>query len=104
MNKGEFISILGPSGSGKTTLMNIIGCLDIPTSGIIYYGNDISELNELELARIRNKEIGFVFQSFPSSQVNGGTECRTSSCLFQHTTERTQKKSEGDAFQGWFIG
>lgn len=63
--KGEFISVLGPSGSGKTTLMNIIGCLDVPTSGkYILCGNDISKMNETELAVIRNKEIGFVFQSF----------------------------------------
>lgn len=65
VNKGDFISVLGPSGSGKTTLMNIIGCLDIPTSGeYILCGNDISEMNEIKLAAIRNKEIGFVFQSF----------------------------------------
>lgn len=65
VSKGEFVSVLGPSGSGKTTLMNIIGCLDIPTSGKYYLcGHDISEMNEIELARIRNKEIGFVFQSF----------------------------------------
>ena len=65
ISKGEFISIMGPSGSGKTTLMNIIGCLDSPSSGE-YYLNDklVSELSDNELARIRNNEIGFVFQSF----------------------------------------
>ena len=62
---GEFISIMGPSGSGKTTLMNIIGCLDTPTSGEYYLNNQlVNELDEDSLARIRNKEIGFVFQSF----------------------------------------
>ena len=74
--KGEFISVLGPSGSGKTTLMNIIGCLDVPTSGkYILCGNDISEMNETELAVIRNKEIGFVFQSFSFFKTDGTAEC-----------------------------
>lgn len=65
INSGEFLSILGPSGSGKTTMMNIIGCLDVPTTGkYILSGNDIEDMNESELAKVRNKEIGFVFQSF----------------------------------------
>lgn len=62
---GEFISILGPSGSGKSTMMNIIGCLDTPTSGeYILSGRKIDELDETTLAHIRSKEIGFIFQSF----------------------------------------
>lgn len=62
---GEFLSILGPSGSGKSTMMNIIGCLDVATSGqYILSGNDIEDLDEIELAKVRNKEIGFIFQSF----------------------------------------
>lgn len=65
VEKGEFISIMGPSGSGKTTLMNIIGCLDTPTSGNYYLNNQlVNILDDDALARIRNKEIGFVFQSF----------------------------------------
>lgn len=65
INQGEFISIIGPSGSGKTTLMNIIGCLDSPTSGSYSLdNNEVASLTDDELAEIRNKKIGFVFQSF----------------------------------------
>jgi putative ABC transport system ATP-binding protein len=65
INKGEFVSIMGPSGSGKTTLMNIIGCLDTPSSGKYFLNEQpINEMNDSQLAKIRNKEIGFVFQSF----------------------------------------
>ena len=65
IDRGEYVAFMGPSGSGKSTLMNIIGCLDTPTHGqYVLNNNDVSHLTENELAEIRNKEIGFVFQTF----------------------------------------
>ncbi|SEP83678.1 ABC transporter ATP-binding protein [Flavobacterium urocaniciphilum] len=65
IEKGEYVALMGPSGSGKSTLMNILGCLDTPTSGsYILNGKQVSEMPDNELAEIRNKEIGFVFQTF----------------------------------------
>ncbi len=65
INKGEYVALMGPSGSGKSTLMNLLGCLDTPTSGsYILNGKDVSQMHDDDLAEIRNKEIGFVFQTF----------------------------------------
>ena len=65
IRKNEFVALMGPSGSGKSTLMNLLGCLDTPTSGQYFLSdNDVSKLNDNELAEIRNKEIGFIFQTF----------------------------------------
>src|SRR3979411_2054805 len=65
IDKGEYVAIMGPSGSGKSTLMNIIGCLDTPSAGNYFFNNaNVAGLDDNELAEIRNKEIGFVFQTF----------------------------------------
>jgi putative ABC transport system ATP-binding protein len=65
IKKGEYVALMGPSGSGKSTLMNLLGCLDTPTSGTyILNGKDVSQMQDDELAEIRNKEIGFIFQTF----------------------------------------
>lgn len=65
IDKGEYVAIMGPSGSGKSTLMNILGCLDTPTKGIYNFNDvNVSQMNDNELAKIRNREIGFVFQTF----------------------------------------
>jgi putative ABC transport system ATP-binding protein len=65
IQKGEYVALMGPSGSGKSTLMNLLGCLDTPTSGsYTLAGRDVSQMDDNDLAEVRNKEIGFVFQTF----------------------------------------
>src|SRR5258708_24093872 len=65
IGKNEYVAIMGPSGSGKSTLMNVIGCLDTPTSGLYEFnGENVSDMNDNQLAKVRNNKIGFVFQTF----------------------------------------
>lgn len=88
VNKGEFLAIMGPSGSGKSTAVNMIGCLDVPTTGkIILDGHDISRLTESELAQIRGRKIGFIFQQFNLIPTLTALENVTLPMIFQGTEE-----------------
>ena len=92
IESGEMVSIIGPSGSGKSTLMNIIGCLDKPTSGRYSLdGTEVSELNDNQLAEIRNKKIGFVFQSF--HLLSRTTALAIYQCTPGHTRVHSVRKS-----------
>ncbi|MEG2083869.1 MAG: ABC transporter ATP-binding protein, partial [Oscillospiraceae bacterium] len=92
VSKGEFVAILGPSGSGKSTLMNIIGCLDTPTSGDYRLsGLRIADQDEKTLAHIRNKEVGFIFQSFQLLQKQTALENVELPLIYANMPERERK-------------
>ncbi|MBS3778662.1 MAG: ABC transporter ATP-binding protein [Candidatus Thermoplasmatota archaeon] len=94
--KGEYIAIIGPSGSGKSTFMNLLGCLDKPTNGIIRIENtDVSRLSEKKLAQLRREKIGFIFQKYnllPTLDAAGNVELAMS---FAGIDRRTRKKRSG---------
>ena len=90
VREGEFVAIMGPSGSGKSTSMNLVGNLDVPTKGRVYLeGRDISKLPESELAQIRGKKIGFIFQQFNLINTLTALENVTLPMIFQNISRRT---------------
>ena len=93
VREGEFISIMGPSGSGKSTAVNMVGCLDIPTKGKVYLeGQNIAKLSESDLAQIRGKKIGFIFQQFNLIPTLSALENVMLPMIFQATTAEERKK------------
>jgi putative ABC transport system ATP-binding protein len=97
ISKGEYIAIMGPSGSGKSTFMNLIGCLDTPTSGKLFIGGtDVSELQESQLSQIRREQIGFIFQKYNLISTLNALENVELSMSFNgvRTKERMQRAEE----------
>jgi putative ABC transport system ATP-binding protein len=108
IDEGEFVAIMGPSGSGKSTLMNILGCLDRPTSGQYWLGGeDVSRLNKAQLADIRNRRIGFVFQSYnllPRSTALKNVMLPLLYCRHDHQSASEREKSATEALETVGLG
>jgi putative ABC transport system ATP-binding protein len=97
VRRGEFVAIVGPSGSGKSTLMNLIGCLDRPSSGTVKIsGRDISTLDDNELTALRSKAIGFVFQQFQLLPLTSAVDNVATPLLYQGVRPREATKRAGD--------
>ena len=100
IKENEFVAIMGPSGSGKSTLMNIIGCLDRPTSGGYYLaGEDVSSLNKTQLAIVRNQRIGFIFQSYNLLAQTTAFENVMLPLLYKRNGKMTDKQQKGKALE-----
>ncbi len=100
VHKGEMLSIMGPSGSGKSTMMNVIGCLDQATAGQYWLeGEDVSKLNDDKLAAIRNRRIGFVFQSFNLLARTSALQNVTLPLIYANTSQRQRRQRARDALE-----
>jgi putative ABC transport system ATP-binding protein len=100
VDEGEFVAIMGPSGSGKSTLMNMIGCLDQPTSGIYRLDDvDVSQMSDDELARVRNKRIGFVFQNYNLLARTPAIKQVTLPLMYAGVSRRERRQKAEEALQ-----
>lgn len=100
IDKGEFVAIVGPSGSGKSTIMHIIGGLDSPTEGHVYFDNkDISKYKDKEKAKFRNSEIGFVFQAFNLENTQTALENVMMPIIFSGSSKKNRKSKAGKALE-----
>jgi putative ABC transport system ATP-binding protein len=105
IDEGEFLAIMGPSGSGKSTLMNMLGCLDTPTSGSYWLdGQDVSQMRDDELARIRNKRIGFVFQNYNLLPRTPAIKQVTLPIMYAGLSRRERRKRAEEALQAVGLG
>jgi putative ABC transport system ATP-binding protein len=105
IDDGEFVAVMGPSGSGKSTLMNILGCLDRPTSGRYHLaGREVSRLSKVELAEVRNRVLGFVFQSFNLLPRTTALENVELPLLYQGTPARERRKRSVESLERVGLG